>query len=742
MIRKLSNKYFVLYVLIAVMICLFGCGNSNNTASSKKALGIAQEEITYVTQAVALPEYASLDGAYSEGNDLYYAAAQWNQTKQQYETAFYTIKQGTAEPKMIFSLEENQRVQSMTMDVEGNIYYLGYEEPLKDGEGGSVVSNQTLYKVDREGSLLLTLDLTEYTRGQEQSIIQGLAVDGEKHIVLFTSDQTIFVLNPDGSRLFETRAPGRIYDICNSGGKVFLGCAEDSGMAVREIDISGKKLSAKLEYNIPGNQFYMASDNKGNLLIATQDSVYQYALEQEEIIKKFDWETYDSAGMTAGILLPFGENGILAIDRNYGVVPMKIEATAFREAIEGEVITQDETVLTLGVLKPLPSALKAEIVYFNKANPNAKIEVINYEENFTRLNTEMIAGNAPDLLVLPSERINQFAGKGVLEDLNPYLDAEETVDRSELLENILEAFEIDGYLYGMPLDFDIYTMVGKASVLEEKPGWSLEDLLTFVERYADEKDIFDNTSKSGVFNLLKYAYGSQLLDMNHSSDPLNRELLVKMLTFANQYENDDQYTYDTNLSSKILEEQVILLDTQVYSGFGYFALSSLFGEPIHFIGYPTEGRNGNLIYSSGTFAISSSSEHKDIAWKFISALLSKEAQRRMENDYSTKGFHIRKDALEYHFSYCKEDYDSYVYYVYLTSGDGFSYRDIPGELVEEDIEQVRDLILNADTVLMISPDIEEIIDEEASFYFSGTKPVEEVVDVIANKVTIYVNENR
>lgn len=59
---------------------------------------------------------------------------------------------------------------------------------------------------------------------------------------------------------------------------------------------------------------------------------------------------------------------------------------------------------------------------------------------------------------------------------------------------------------------------------------------------------------------------------------------------------------------------------------------------------------------------------------------------------------------------------------------------------DKEIEPIRNLIQNADTALRVSPDIDQIIEEEAAFYFNGTKPVEEVVDIIANRVRTYVNE--
>lgn len=728
------NSSYAIHYISFVMLFLCGCGNENLSVINQKETIIKQEEISYMTQDISLPEYDSLDGAYSDGSTLYYAATGFEQTSQQNRTTFYSLKEGDSIPEILFSLPENQSVTTITMDENKNIYYLGHDVSKPNDD------HPILYKVDLKGTLLLTLSLSEYIKEQEQAVIQGIAVDGENYMVLFDSNQNIFIFNPNGELLFKDRMPDIIYNICSNNGKIFVGYRSSNGMSIKEIDIPGRKLTAKLEHIVPGDKFYMTSGSGKNLLISSAESLYEYSLEEESLVKKFDWQTYDFAGISAGILLPLNTNGILAISRNYSAVPMKVEVVAFREASEGEIALPEKLVLTLGTLSSLPSGLNAEIVYFNKNNPEYKIEVINYEEDFMRLNTEIMAGNGPDFLSMPFDRIASFATRGVVEDLNPYFDEDKTLNRSDFLENILNAFETDGFLYGIPaIKFRIYTLVGKSSLLENKSSWDLDELIAFTKNFSEETDVFDSTSKSGVLRLIKTAYTNQLVNIDDTITPLNCELLIKMLLFANQYANDDQYIYDANLSGKIMGEQLILPDIIVTSGHDFFGCSSLFGEPVTYIGYPTVEGNGNLIVSSQTFAINSGSKYKDISWKFISTLLSKESQMRMEKNYTTMGFHLRKEALEEHFSYIKKNASGYAMCL-LISDHYTAIKFNLGDVKEEHIDQIRSLIQNADTTLITLPDIDKIIEEEAIFYFNGTKPVEEVVDVIENRVRTYVNE--
>lgn len=525
--RRKLTECCVLCSILFITLFLYGCGTGSNAVSNQKGTIIAQEETVYATQELLLPEYASFDGAYSDGNDLHYAAAKLHESSGKYETSFYTLKRGAAEPEKDFSLTENQRVQSMTMDGEGNIYYLGYEEPLQGSEGGDLtITGTVLYKADAKGVPLLTLNLSEYIMEQEEVEIQGLAVDGEQRMVLYGSGRKIYVLAPDGELLFEARADGMIYDICGSGRKVFAAYSSIDGMEIREIDMAGKKLSSKLIEGIPGTQFQMVSDENGHLLIASEKSIYQYSLETGETVKKFDWNTYDFTGITGGLLLPYGEDSMLAIQRDYLSFPMRIEAAVFRKPIEGEEAVREKTILTLGTAYPLSTALNQRVAAFNKANTDYKIEVRDYEEDYTRLNTEIIAGKGTDMLALPAYRVDQLSARAVLEDLNLYFDGDETLNRSDFLENILGAFETEEHLYGIPINFRLDTIVGKASLLGERTGWDLDELIAFSEGFPEGTDIFDNASKSGVLHLIKYAYTSQLVDKDNTSNPLDRELLT------------------------------------------------------------------------------------------------------------------------------------------------------------------------------------------------------------------------
>lgn len=59
---------------------------------------------------------------------------------------------------------------------------------------------------------------------------------------------------------------------------------------------------------------------------------------------------------------------------------------------------------------------------------------------------------------------------------------------------------------------------------------------------------------------------------------------------------------------------------------------------------------------------------------------------------------------------------------------------------KEDVQAVLDIISSADKKLTWDSQINNIIFEEAGAFFSGSKTVEEVADIVENRVKIYISE--
>ncbi|MFI6322931.1 ABC transporter substrate-binding protein [Nonomuraea sp. NPDC050556] len=87
---------------------------------------------------------------------------------------------------------------------------------------------------------------------------------------------------------------------------------------------------------------------------------------------------------------------------------------------------------------------------FEKANPSikVKIEVMPYDDYWTKLTADAVAGSAPDVFWMSPGYFPEFATKGVLADLAPL-----GLDTAKFHPNVVSSNTYDGKLYGVPKDW-------------------------------------------------------------------------------------------------------------------------------------------------------------------------------------------------------------------------------------------------------------------------------------------------
>lgn len=78
----------------------------------------------------------------------------------------------------------------------------------------------------------------------------------------------------------------------------------------------------------------------------------------------------------------------------------------------------------------------------------------------TQLNTELLAGNGPDLLILDGVNYETYAEKGLLADIS------DTLPLAELQQNLTEPFVKDGKVYAMPARFTVPVLIGDDGTLD------------------------------------------------------------------------------------------------------------------------------------------------------------------------------------------------------------------------------------------------------------------------------------
>lgn len=137
-----------------------------------------------------------------------------------------------------------------------------------------------------------------------------------------------------------------------------------------------------------------------------------------------------------------------------------------------DVSTVPETLLHVYSLEE-SSDLRQIISLFQKTYPECyvKYEVglsgtgaANVEDKLKNLNTAMLGGNGPDVLLMDGLDESNYSSKGLLMDLTPL--TEDMTGEDALIPNLMEALKQEGEIYSIPVVFTIPMIAGEKKFIE------------------------------------------------------------------------------------------------------------------------------------------------------------------------------------------------------------------------------------------------------------------------------------
>ncbi|MDR2569413.1 MAG: extracellular solute-binding protein [Oscillospiraceae bacterium] len=392
---------------------------------------------------------------------------------------------------------------------------------------------------------------------------------------------------------------------------------------------------------------------------------------------------------------------------------------------------------------------------FNALNQDYRIEVLDYTEfNMSdddrsgelRFLTDIITGNAPDIIVGSIPSFTTMAEQGYLLDLYPLIDADPILNRYDFFTNILTAIETaDGLLPAIGRHFTVKTMIGMPDTVGDVETWTFADMLALIERTGDSDAsfiLFEWMTAERFLDIALSSSGNDFIDWSTNTANLNCEEFIQLLKISSRFPNvmapwEDDFT--SPIMRMLRGEQLLdIIDLsrirlyQMYTG--------MLGDDIIALGMPTQDGGANVIDMHG-FAISSNSKHQDAAWGFIRQFLMDDL-----NIDETWYFPLRLDLFEIIIDNAKiphytidEDGNEVEYPdSYMSQGDDFKVGIYA--LSEAEERGLRSIIENARIIGHSNETIMVIIQEETLQFFTGNRSAADTARVLQNRVQTFLNE--
>jgi multiple sugar transport system substrate-binding protein len=301
--------------------------------------------------------------------------------------------------------------------------------------------------------------------------------------------------------------------------------------------------------------------------------------------------------------------------------------------------------------EPAEIAVIEELIKgFNEVQPDAKVTIVSVPsqgDHMSKLSASFAAGNPPDVWLLNYRRYGQFAAKGVIEAVEPYLEKSTVISKDMYYPEPLQAFSYGGTLQCIPQNIsslvvyynkDLFT---KNNVPLPTKDWTWDDFLNTAKALTKDTngDGKNDTHGLGVppqiIRVAPFVWqnGGQIVD-----DPENPTTLT--LTEGPAREAV-QFFMDLQLVHKVVpsevEEKAEDMDARFMNGRLAMYMASRVATPAFreikgfewdVAGLPQKKQRASILHSDA-ICISAASKNKDLAWAFVEYAQSPAGQTRV-----------------------------------------------------------------------------------------------------------------
>lgn len=501
----------------------------------------------------------------------------------------------------------------------------------------------------------------------------------------------------------------------------------------------------------------MATGENGELIYSNSSGVFKFTPGQEEATQIMSYINSDLNVSDINQMVYLDESHmILTYYDNY---EYKMHCGYFTKVDPKDIPDKDVIVLAGNWID---YNLKNRVIEYNKTSDKYRIVVKEYQmystnedymAGYTRLNNDIIAGNIPDIMIADNSLpIENYISKGILADVGKLIAEDEELSKSEFMENVFEAYKIDGKLYQVIPSFYVQTVIGKKSNIGDRKSWTMKEMRDVVEGFGEGTQAFGEMTRDSFMYYVMNFGSSDFVDVANGKCNFNSQQFIDILEYAKtlpeqiseDYYDDENWwmTYQSQYrDNRTLLMYLYISDFQSMK----YQINGYMGDDVSYVGFPTDTGNGSVLGADTSYVISAKSKCLDGAWDFVRYYLTDEYQIGDGQNVSYWGLPVSKKAF---FEKAK-DVTCKSYWV-DEEGKKQEYDDyfsINGEeIVIEPLSQAQydemvNFIQSVTKRSYYNEELQKIVTEGVEPFFAGQKSAADVAKIIQSRAQVYVNEN-
>lgn len=624
--------------------------------------------------------------------------------------------------------------QNEADEIENRVGYVQADGTLRWQE---LFSDEAVYmwecRFDASGNLLC--------QGAGGNIYKVDSATGECTLYCDTEGESSFYFEVADNLVIVLTSPGGImvYDAADGG-------RQTDGAALNELLASGSMISDSTnEYK---HIVFHGGAKEGQIIYACHDGIYCYTQGgsvSEQLVNGSLTTLGDTTVNFVCALMPDEDHFLAAIRDGNGRYKL-LKYSYDKDALA--VPEKELKVYALrdsAYLRQVVSAYQHtyQDVYVNLQIGMSGEDGITAEDALRVLNTDILAGNGPDVLILDGMPADSYVEKEMLADLTPLADELRAGDG--LFENIVSAYEQDGKIYELPARFYLPIIVGKPEAVEA--GAALPDLCDYTEALKENGStkILGGASAESFLETLYLADAGRLQKSDGTAD---REELAAWLAAAKRLYDLENHVDDTvvsyagasDLSLQGSENSFGILMGECELSIGTLTGMSMLPTllvVVHEAGVTYDVANRDLTRSFIPYqkvGIVNGTGQMEEAQNFVRMMFGSECERTLEN-----GFPVNRAAYNGICEDVKEMFGDGAG-IAVSTDEGVSLEVTLTSPAEEELAAFTAILESLNTAADTDEVVKELIIEQAKSCLLGEKSVEDACAEIEKKVNLYLAE--
>lgn len=754
-----------------IATCVTGCGKKGDKDQKAENKSTDAEELLNEAQNIEkdyIFKQEDIEGVFENAVYTPYLACMGDKvnavviSESSEVSAISLNRDGSDVKSFAVAIDANKMSGKYAYDNDGNLYvqYCEYERKDDMYDDNAKPTNIILLKYDGTGNELSRTDMKK-----ELAVDDGFKV----YTMYWTSKYGLVLQTSRGIETYDGKGGLNVvidakttkavlgekgYYLCKgSGDQIFSSSYEDAGRKLRKVDLDNKKFGEPSSALGEGEYYSFYGGEGYDLYANDNESIYGYDAKTDKLVKLIDIEDSEIGG-------EYGITNIAALSEKemFAIIPnsdMKCILSRLTKVRPEDV--KNKTVLTVGGLF-IDSDMNSFALRFNRSNDKYRIKIVDYgagdvdsdvttEDLVKQFNLDILSGKVPDIIYFNEYiDVNNYVDKGLLLDITSDFGKGGALGNIEILPNVFEMMHKNDKVYTVIPSFSIGTVVMRERYAEGKKTLTYNDCNDLIKgKHVDYKTAFGPCDQSEILYEGIIYGGDRYIDRQNKKCDFKNSDFIGLLNFSKEFPKEvDNSLYDEG-REKFYTDDSELFDSTYFSDFFYSygrEKNALFKDDIAFVGFPNDaGVNEACIQPEALLGISSSTADKDGAIAFIKELFETE----YVSDGGRPSFSSNKAVLENMMKEAmQEKYETVngekkpVEEFYSVGED--EIKAVP--LTKDEVQKLYDYILSIKTMYQYDIQIHNIVQEEASAFFSGQKSAEEVADLVQNRVTTYINENK